>query len=176
MRAGDEDRKVDALDRVARRHGIEPLDIVERDVMNARDLKSLIRDPLCALGAHTLTHIAMAGVDAERLRHEIVASADRVREITGHAPRSFAYPYGDSRAAGAREFAAVRGAGFDIAVTTRPALLTPTSCDRPTAFGRVSLNGHFQKTRYVDALLSGLLFRQPRPEPAQLSVPVRAYG
>ena len=66
-----------------------------------------------------------------------------------------AYPYGDRHAAGPREFALARAAGFKTAVTTRPGMLFPESADYLTALPRVSLNGNFQDARILPVLTSG---------------------
>ena len=57
---------------------------------------------------------------------------------------------------------AAREAGFAAAVTTEPGLLSQASLDAQTALPRVSLNGFYQRKRYVRALLSGLPFRLRR--------------
>ena len=59
-----------------------------------------------------------------------------------------AYPYGDRIAAGPREFALARAAGFKTAVTTRPGMIFPESADHLTALPRVSLNGNYQDTAH----------------------------
>ena len=66
-----------------------------------------------------------------------------------------AYPYGDRVAAGPREFALARSAGFKTAVTTRPGMLFPASAAHPTALPRVSLNGNYQDARILPVLTSG---------------------
>ena len=45
-------------------------------------------------------------------------------------------------------------------VTTRPGGLYPEHLQKPTELPRVSLNGYFQKPRYVDVFSSGGLFSQ----------------
>jgi hypothetical protein len=50
-------------------------------------------------------------------------------------------------------------AGFSLAVTTQPGVLNSSSLERFTELGRVSLNGRYQKSRYVKALASGLPFK-----------------
>ncbi|GGA85470.1 hypothetical protein GCM10011491_11320 [Brucella endophytica] len=155
----DEDEAVRKIDEMAIAHRIDPMAIVDDLVMNERELLELARDPLVHFGAHTVTHVNLRRVSAERLDREIRLSADAIERYVGIRPRSFSYPYGFPSAAGEREFRAAADAGFTVAVTTQPGVLSRASLDKPTGLPRVSLNGHYQKKRYVEALISGLLFR-----------------
>jgi peptidoglycan/xylan/chitin deacetylase (PgdA/CDA1 family) len=155
----EEDEAVARLDAAARENGIEPLKIVERLVMDAQELRDLAGDPLARFGAHTLTHVNLKRVDVERLRREIAGSIEAVESYVGQKPTSLAYPYGYATAVGEREFAAAADAGLKIAVTTQPGVLAAAHLKRPTAFNRVSLNGLYQKKRYVKALISGIPFK-----------------
>ena len=159
MQAVDEDEAVARLDRLAAEHGLDPLAIVDRLAMDARELRELARDPLARFGAHTLTHVNLRRVGEARLRDELAGSAGAVAAYVGHAPRAFAYPYGYAAAVGEREVRAAADAGFAVAVTTQPGVLGPWNLARPTAFGRVSLNGLYQKKRLVKALISGVPFK-----------------
>ena len=156
--ARDEDRFVAGIDDAARRAGIDPIDIVEREILDEDGLRQFSSEPLVRLGAHTVNHVNLARVDDARLQSEISHSTAHVEALTGDRPSSFAYPYGHNWAAGEREFNATRDFGFSAAVTTRPGLLEADNARRPTALPRVSLNGHYQKTRYVRALLTGIPF------------------
>lgn len=159
MQAVDEDEAVARLDRLAAEHGLDPLAIVDRLAMDARELRELARDPLARFGAHTLTHVNLRRVGEARLRDELAGSAGAVAAYVGNAPRAFAYPYGYAAAVGEREVRAAADAGFAVAVTTQPGVLGPWNLARPTAFGRVSLNGLYQKKRLVKALISGVPFK-----------------
>jgi len=154
-----EDEAVERIDRAARQHGVDPIAIVDELVMDTDELRTLSEDPLVHFGAHTMTHVNMRKVDAARLAYEIAESARRVEAYIGHRPRSFSYPYGWVRAVGEREAKAVQDAGFSAAVTTQAGVIGPHSLEKPTQLPRVSLNGRFQKKRFVKALISGLPFR-----------------
>lgn len=155
----DEDEAVARIDEAARAQGIDPVAIVEELVMDRAELRALAEDPLVHFGAHTVTHVNLRRVDAERLYREIHESATAVERYVDRRPQSFSYPYGWSSAVGEREVQAAAEAGFAVAVTTQPGVLGPASLERPTALPRVSLNGRFQKKRYVKALASGLPFK-----------------
>ncbi|WP_244480803.1 polysaccharide deacetylase family protein [Mesorhizobium sp. Root157] len=155
----EEDAAVALLDAAASANGIDPLAIVDRLTMTEDELRDLARDPLVRFGAHTLTHANLKRVDAARLKTEITGSMQAVTSYIGRKPTSLAYPYGYATAVGEREFQAAVDAGLEIAVTTQPGTLRVSNLKRPTAFNRVSLNGLYQKERYVRALLSGIPFK-----------------
>lgn len=154
-----EDEAVERIDRVARQHGIDPIAIVDELVMDVDELRALSDDPLVHFGAHTMTHVNMRKIDAARLAQEIRESTRRLEAYVGRRPQSFSYPYGWTKAVAEREAQAVLDAGFSVAVTTQAGVLGPHSLEKPTQLPRVSLNGRFQKKRFVKALISGLPFR-----------------
>lgn len=159
----NEDQAVARIDALARDCGLDPLGLVDRLTMDAKALRDLQQsDPLLRLGAHTLTHVNLKRVDEDRLEKELKGSADAVERYAGYRPTALAYPYGYASAVGEREFAAARDAGFSIAVTTRPGLVNPDSFLQPTSLCRVSLNGLYQRKRYVRALISGVPFKLMR--------------
>ena len=82
-------------------------------------------------------------------------SANAIEKTLGARPAHFSYPVGDGSAAGPREFALARELGFKTAVTTRPGVLFPEHRDHLMALPRLSLNGEFQRLRYVKVLTSG---------------------
>jgi peptidoglycan/xylan/chitin deacetylase (PgdA/CDA1 family) len=161
IRSGHQDERIQVLDIVARDAGLEPLDFIESEIMDSAELAALAdSEALVSLGAHSLTHPSLAHVTPERLHAELNGSADYIGEITGKRPATFAYPYGSVCAAGPREFAASGEAGFKLAVTTQPGVIDPAGLTlSPFSLPRISLNGHFQRARYVRALASGLPFR-----------------
>ena len=153
-----QDEIVARLDRVAEDNGVSPLGIVDSEVMDESELRRLAATPFASLGAHTISHPSLAHLDEAAMRTEISASIDRVAAITGERPTTFAYPYGSTCAAGPREHEAARQAGLTLAVTTQPDVLRCRNLDTLFDLKRVSLNGYYQQTRYVEALVSGLPF------------------
>jgi peptidoglycan/xylan/chitin deacetylase (PgdA/CDA1 family) len=151
------------LDRRAAALGIYPEEVVDQEVMNEYELKALAEDPLVSFGGHTLTHPALSRLPQDIMRHEIGESMKQVATLTGREVLSFAYPYGTTSAASSREFQAAKDAGIRIAVTTRPGMLDRRIMEeQPTAVPRVSLNGLYQKDRYLPALISGVPFKLQR--------------
>jgi peptidoglycan/xylan/chitin deacetylase (PgdA/CDA1 family) len=119
------------------------------------ELGKLAADPLLTIGAHTDTHIMLKKASAKTVAREMRAGADRIEAMLGVRPRHFSFPIGDATSAGPREFAIAAASGFATAVTTRPGVLFEEHGEHMTALPRISVNGSFQRLRYVDVLLSG---------------------
>jgi peptidoglycan/xylan/chitin deacetylase (PgdA/CDA1 family) len=137
------------------RHGVDEPAICRDLCMSWDELKLFVDDPLVTIGAHSITHCNLARQTEEIARHEMAIGRARIESALQRPIVHLAYPYGDKIAAGAREFALARAAGFKTAVTTRPGMIFPESADHLTALARVSLNGNYQDTRILPVLTSG---------------------
>ena len=130
--------------------------------MDWSEIAKMAADPLCTIGAHTVNHVFLSKVPPDAVRTEMMRSVEVIESALGKRPEHFAYPYGDLQSAGPREFKIAAEVGFKTAVTTRPAVITPRHRDTPMSLPRISVNGKFQATRYVDVLMSGLPFAVQR--------------
>lgn len=153
-----EPERVEALRALAERHGLDLAFHCRALVMDWNELDTVARDPLCTIGAHTVRHYELSKLPIEDARAEMARSRDILAERFGAAPRHFSYPLGGPQSAGEREFALAGEIGFRTAVTTRPGGLYPEHAARLLALPRISLNGLFQKERYLDTFLTGALF------------------
>jgi len=158
LTCAEQEALVSRLDQQARAKGICPTGIVDREVMDETELRRIAATPLARLGAHTISHPNLAHLSQEQMNDEIRLSTERVQDITGETPPTFAYPYGDRCAAGPREYQAAQDLGFKLAVTTNPGILETRSLEQLFSLRRISLNGYYQKSRYVGALASGIPF------------------
>jgi peptidoglycan/xylan/chitin deacetylase (PgdA/CDA1 family) len=145
-------REIDAL---CIRHGIDQPTICRDLCMSWDELKPFAAEPLVNIGAHSVTHCNLAQQSSEIANQEMTASRARIEDALQRPVLHFAYPYGDKVAAGRREFALAKTAGFKTAVTTRPGMIFAGSAEYPTALPRVSLNGNYQDERILPVLTSG---------------------
>lgn len=132
-------------------------------IMDWAELKEIAKDGLCTLGAHTLHHYAVARLSDKDCKTQLKQSADEIKKQTGKRPEHFAYPYGYPSAAGTRDFKIAKELCFKSAVTTRHGVCYQQHCEHLMALPRISVNGNFQKARYIKAMLSGattLLFNK----------------
>ena len=123
--------------------------------MGWQEIALLARDPLVTIGAHTVNHAMLAKLPEKAVRTEMDLSRTVIEAALGLRPAHLSYPYGDPGSAGPREFNIARELGFATAVTTRPGVLFRSHARHLTALPRLSLNGEYQRLRYVRVLLSG---------------------
>jgi hypothetical protein len=96
------------------------------------------------IGSHTVTHPILPNVDDQQLRAELVVSKSRLETELGHPVTLFCYPNGSYDE---RVEAAVREAGYNVAVTTNPGLNDRRSDLHALARVPAELDlDHFQQT------------------------------
>jgi peptidoglycan/xylan/chitin deacetylase (PgdA/CDA1 family) len=133
------------------------LDAMCRNVaMTWDEIRDINKDPLATIGAHTLNHYNLLHLEAAEAEHEIVESGRRIAQELGEPTKHFAYPYGNVDAAGPREFAFCEKAGYVSSVTTRLGPLYAGHARHLQALPRIMVSGRFQRSRYIETLISGL--------------------
>ncbi len=124
--------------------------------MSWEEIGQLAADPLCTIGAHTVNHPILKKVPNDTMvRSEMEMSRSVLEAALGRRPEHLAYPVGDPTSAGPREFRIAAELGFKTAVTTRPGVLFKAHRDHLMALPRISVNGEYQRQRYVKVLMSG---------------------
>lgn len=136
--------------------GVDVEAICQEFCLGWRDLAALDKSALVTIGSHTDTHLMLRKWSDPEVREEMASGVRRIEANLGQRPVHFSFPVGDPTSAGPREFELAAEAGFRSAVTTRPGVLFPEHRDHLTALPRLSVNGDFQRLRYVDVLLSGV--------------------
>ena len=147
------------VNRWAEAADIDPYAACRELVMSWDEARTIAKDPLVTLGAHTMSHASLAKCSADEARWQIASSIEHVEHELGLDCRHFAYPYGDAGSAGPREFEICRSLGIQTAVTTQKGLIAADVREQLTALPRLSLNGDFQDARLVQVLLSGAPFK-----------------
>jgi len=92
-----------------------PLDIACADRPLSLERLRSIPSQTIELGSHALNHPCLTSLDPDDQAREINDSRTRFASLTGSAPTTFAYPFGEYDAS---IIAAVKKAGFDCAVTS----------------------------------------------------------
>jgi len=113
------------LDVIFTKHGIDLLAKTEQLTLSWEQIQQLSSDPLVTIGSHSLHHFPLKILSEEDAWEEIMASKSLLEQKVGKPVEHFAYPYGEHREAGLREFELARQSGYWTAVTTRFANLFP---------------------------------------------------
>lgn len=64
------------------------------DTLSLEQIKELAEDPLCTIGAHTMSHFNLMTNDTEALSYELGRSKSILEQITGKPVLHMSYPYG----------------------------------------------------------------------------------
>lgn len=83
-------------------------------------LKEIARSPLIEIGAHTMDHYALAGVNIKTATYEIAQSKKTLQDLLHLPITSFAYPYGSFDQSAIQ---ITKDAGFLNAVSTIPGIV-----------------------------------------------------
>ena len=158
LRAQPHELQIATLKGFFEEHDVDTEALCGRCALSWEQVRSLSESGLATVGAHTVSHYAMAKLSEAQALEEVDTSRRVIAGKTGTEPRHFAYPYGDSLSAGTREFSIVQSLGFETATTTRKGVLFPEHAAHLHALPRVSLNGDYQAARYVRLFLSGVPF------------------
>lgn len=157
LRGGPEPELRAGVRAVADAAGYDATTLCRDLVMDWDEIRVLAADPLVTIGAHTLTHHAVAQLSEDEARAEIAGSVARIEQELGRPCRHFSFPYGDETSCGPRDFAIAEALGLETAVTTHKDVLRTRY--PMTGLPRISLNGNFQDARYLEMMLTGLPFQ-----------------
>ena len=102
------------------------------------------------IGAHTRSHVDLPGIGAAALADQVAGSRDDLQRLLGHPVAAFAYPAGRFDDA---SVAAVRQAGFALAVTTQPG--EQESSTQPLLMPRVRVGRSMTPQGLLSCLASG---------------------
>jgi peptidoglycan/xylan/chitin deacetylase (PgdA/CDA1 family) len=108
-----------------------------------RDLERAAKSGLVTIGSHSHQHLEGRVCDGDRLREEVERSRDElIARLGAEHARTYAYPYGNSRLGDvpAAYEDAVRAAGFELAVTTDPALARASGSSNPFRLPRLEIH------------------------------------
>eukprot|EP00873_Tetraselmis_striata_P026157 jgi/Tetstr1/446421/TSEL_033963.t1 len=100
--------RADVLAPTFAKHGVSLPDIVEARAFDEAEMVEIDRHPLIEIGAHTTTHRALALLDGESVRRDILDNKTYLEDRLGRDVGYFAYPYGAPSISGRRE-AEIRG-------------------------------------------------------------------
>ena len=109
-------------------------------IMNASQLRELVRSSLVEIGSHSVDHLSMRSLPPSEIERQLVDSKRTLEQLTGCAVTTFAYPYGQLSDFSRHTEDAIGRAGYHVAVTTRWGSMN--RADRPLALRRIWFSRH----------------------------------
>jgi peptidoglycan/xylan/chitin deacetylase (PgdA/CDA1 family) len=148
-------KRVSDLRHTFSNYRISPRSLCDRYFINDDELKSLGNDPLATIGAHTVSHPALATLQSADVLRELTDNRAYLQDQLNREVNHFAYPYGSPAACGDREARLALETGFLTAVTTshRP-LFTRDGLNLYT-LPRINIHPH-STVAHLDTEISGL--------------------
>ncbi len=99
--------------------------IDKKGYLSMEQIVELDKDPLCTIGAHTMTHPMLRKVNNSR--EELVDSKKHLEEILGHQVNYLAYPFGRQSSVSRRIMKEAKQSGYLCAFGTIQSYITDTS-------------------------------------------------
>lgn len=113
---------------------------IQLQAMSWEQIKDISQHPLCTIGGHTVSHLALNLLDEDQIRQEVTEGIIKLQDITGKPINHFAYPYGSPNVVGEREFKIISELGFQTAFTSYGGCITNRNKHQITSLPRVYLH------------------------------------
>ena len=137
-------------------NGLDPDAYARSETMSWDNIRTLSRDSLVTIGAHTMNHYPLANLGKKELRLEISKAKQELEEKTGRSIEHFSFPYGKHADISPAAMSQVTRAGFRTAVTTCEANIYATDRDSLLRLPRFTISGKFEHPGFLDLCGSGL--------------------
>lgn len=111
----DQQNMINELNQLFSDYNLNWLSPVQSLSMNWEQIKLLTQDPLCTIGGHTVSHVALNTLSLEDLDNETTNGINIIQAHTSYKPEYFAYPYGSEKENGEREYAYIRNSDIKMA-------------------------------------------------------------
>jgi peptidoglycan/xylan/chitin deacetylase (PgdA/CDA1 family) len=144
------------IGRLAKRYRYDQTAATRSVCMNWNEIRNFCADPLATIGAHSVSHPILAKAPEPAVRAELTECRDILEGQLQRDVRHLAYPYGSGGAVGAREFKIASEVGYRTAVTAHTGVVKPGDADYLMQLPRLTLDGAYQRERYLDLLVSGV--------------------
>ena len=97
---------------------------VRRQAMSWEQVKDISQHPLCTIGGHTASHLALNKLSDQEFLQEIAKGIEKLQSVTGKPIQHFAYPYGSPNEIGEREYKLISEFNFKTVFTAYGGCIT----------------------------------------------------
>ena len=113
---------------------------VRRQAMSWDQVKEISQHPLCTIGGHTVSHLALNKLSDQEFRQEVANGVAKLQSAIGKPIQHFAYPYGSPNEIGEREYKLISEFNFKTVFTAYGGCITENNIHQITHLPRVYLH------------------------------------
>ena len=113
---------------------------VRRQAMSWEQVKEISQHPLCTIGGHTVSHLALNKLNDQVFLQEVGDGLAKLQSATGKPIQHFAYPYGSPNEIGERAYKFISGFNFNTVFTAYGGCITENNKHQITHLPRVYLH------------------------------------
>lgn len=135
----DQKKLLNSLQKLFANYHIDWLAPVKEMAMSWENIAELGKEPLCTIGAHTMSHPAFIPLSLEEIKAEIDGGIERLHSVISYDILHFAYPYGSIKEDGEREYEFLKTFDFKTAFISFGGVITQQSEDILTNLPRFML-------------------------------------
>ncbi len=111
-----------------------------RQAMSWEHVKDISQHPLCTIGGHTVSHLALNKLSDQEFREEVANGLAKLQSAIGKPIHHFAYPYGSPNEIGEREYKQISEFNFKTVFTAYGGCITESNMHQITHLPRVYLH------------------------------------
>lgn len=135
----DQRKLLDSLEDMFSNYDIDWYAPVNEMAMSWENIAELGKEPLCTIGAHTMSHPAFIPLTLEDIKAEIDGGVERLHSVINYDIHHFAYPYGSIKEDGEREYEFLKTFDFKTAFVSFGGVITQQCKDSLTKLPRFML-------------------------------------
>lgn len=136
----DQTRLEEELAKIFSHYDIDQYDPIRHQGMSWEQVKEISQRPLCTIGGHTVSHLALNQLNDEDFFKEISEGIAKLQSVIGKPIHHFAYPYGSTNEIGEREFQLIKKFNFKTVFTAYGGCITESNKTNTTHLPRVYLH------------------------------------
>lgn len=121
-------------------YDIDWLEPIRREAMSWEQVKEISQHPLCKIGGHTVSHLALNKLSEQEFQEEVADGIAKLQSAIGKPIQHFAYPYGSPNEIGEREYDLISRFNFKTVFTAYGGCITENNKQQITHLPRVYLH------------------------------------
>lgn len=135
----DQKKLLNSLQKLFANYHIDWLAPVKEMAMSWENIAELGKEPLCTIGAHTMSHPAFIPLSLKEIKAEIDGGIERLHSVIDYDIHHFAYPYGSIKEDGLREYEFLKSFPFKTAFVSFGDVITRSNQNELTHLSRFML-------------------------------------